>query len=256
MQKLDLKVTHKPVRTYYEALKQFESIGISHESAVRSAFQNLLESCSQQFKWTLVPEWSIKRPKLNPIRVDGALVDEFKLAHGFWEAKDSHDDLAKEVKKKFDIGYPKNNIIFQAPDRAILWQDGRQIVDEDITNPDKLVRVVKQFFEYLPPAYEQWEEAVVEFRDKVPELASALVKLIGNERKDNKGFIQAFAGFMELCRQSINPNLSDKAVEEMLIQHLLTERIFRKIFNNPDFTRRNVIAVEIEKVITSLTSRF
>ncbi|MGA8895547.1 MAG: type ISP restriction/modification enzyme [Planktothrix agardhii] len=41
----------------------------------------------------------------------------------------------------------------------------------------------------------------------------------------------------------------------MLIQHLLTERIFRQIFNNPDFTRRNIIAVEIEKVIQALTSK-
>ena len=58
-----------------------------------------------------------------------------------------------------------------------------------------------------------------------------------------------------LCRQSINPNLSDEAVETMLIQHLLTERIFRRIFDNPDFTRRNVIAVEIEKVIDSMTAK-
>ncbi len=41
----------------------------------------------------------------------------------------------------------------------------------------------------------------------------------------------------------------------MLIQHLLTERIFRQIFNNPDFTNRNIIAVEIEKVINALTSK-
>jgi predicted helicase len=41
----------------------------------------------------------------------------------------------------------------------------------------------------------------------------------------------------------------------MLVQHLLTERIFRKIFNNPDFSRRNVVAAEIEKVITELTKR-
>ena len=47
--------------------------------------------------------------------------------------------------------------------------------------------------------------------------------------------------------KSINPNLSEVAVEEMLIQHLLTERIFRTVFDNPDFTRRNVIANEIEK---------
>ena len=35
----------------------------------------------------------------------------------------------------------------------------------------------------------------------------------------------------------------------MLIQHLLTERIFRTVFDNPDFTRRNIIAREIENVI-------
>ncbi len=40
----------------------------------------------------------------------------------------------------------------------------------------------------------------------------------------------------------------------MLIQHLLTERIFRKVFNNPDFTYKNTIAIEIEKVISALTS--
>ena len=41
----------------------------------------------------------------------------------------------------------------------------------------------------------------------------------------------------------------------MLIQHLLTERIFRTVFDNPDFTRRNVIANEIENVIDALTSQ-
>ena len=40
----------------------------------------------------------------------------------------------------------------------------------------------------------------------------------------------------------------------MLIQHLLTERLFRTVFNNPDFTHRNVIASEIESVIRALTS--
>lgn len=50
-------------------------------------------------------------------------------------------------------------------------------------------------------------------------------------------------------------NLSVSAVEEMLIQHLLTERIFRKVFNNPDFVNKNIIAREIEQVIIALTSR-
>ena len=77
---------------------------------------------------------------------------------------------------------------------------------------------------------------------------------IEEQRRINPAFVQRFDAFYDLCRESINPNLSVQAVEEMLVQHLLTERIFRKIFDNPDFTRRNVIAAEIEKVIDSMTS--
>jgi len=44
MQRLNLKATHKPVRDYFEALQQFSRIGVSHEGAVRSAFQSLLET--------------------------------------------------------------------------------------------------------------------------------------------------------------------------------------------------------------------
>jgi len=53
-----------------------------------------------------------------------------------------------------------------------------------------------------------------------------------------------------LAHRSINPNLADDAVEEM--QALLTERLFRTVFNNAGFSRRNIIAAEIKKVIDAL----
>lgn len=256
MRVLDLKASHKPIKTYYEALKQFEKLGVSHEGAVKTAFQSLLEACGQKFHWTLVAEKKIQisQTKKN-IFVDGALIDDFNLIYGYWEAKDSQDDLEKEIRKKFEANYPKDNIIFQEPKRAILYQQGRRVADEDITNPEKLVAIVKQFFEYTPPAYAEWDQSVNEFKERIPQLAKGLIDLVEKERKTNRKFINAFANFMDLCKESINPNLSEQAVEEMLIQHLLTERIFRKIFNNPDFVHRNVIAVEIEKVIASLTSQ-
>jgi hypothetical protein len=36
MQRLELKPTHKPVRNYYSALRQFDDLGVTHETAVRS----------------------------------------------------------------------------------------------------------------------------------------------------------------------------------------------------------------------------
>jgi hypothetical protein len=138
------------------------------------------------------------------------LFDDFKIPHGYWEAKDTEDDLAQEVRKKFAAGYPRDNILFQAPDRAILWQNGNQILNEDITEPGRLIEVLKAFFGYQPPAFERWELAVEEFKAVIPELAAGVLKLIEQERSTNRRFIQAFEGFMVLCREAINPNFLSK----------------------------------------------
>jgi len=254
MNRLNLKTSYKPVIEYYEALEKFKHLSVKHEGAVRSAFQTLLESCGRQFNWTLVPEYH-KKKQGKRISIDGALVDQFTLAHGYWEAKDEQDDLRKEVKKKFAVGYPNDNIIFQSPERAILYQNNKEVFDADLSNADELVRVLELFFDYQPPAYEEWEQAVKRFQEQLPELGEALLKVIDDAKLTNKAFITAFDTFYELCRTSINPNLSEKAVEEMLIQHLLTERIFRTVFHNSEFTQRNVIAKEIETVIRALTSQ-
>ncbi len=256
MQQLNLKPTHKLVKSYYEALGQFGQLDIDHEGAVRGAFQNLLAGCGRQFDWTLVAEWAIQRPKAGLIKVDGALIDAFHLARGFWEAKDEHDDLDKEIRAKLEKGYPKNNIIFQAPERAVLIQNGiRRGLPEDIRDSANLVELLKEFFGYREPHYEEWDAAVAEFEKRIPQVADGIKAKIEEQRRVNRAFVERFDAFYELCRQAINPNLSLGAVEEMLIQHLMTERIFRKIFDNPDFTRRNVIAVEIDKIIDAMTEK-
>lgn len=253
---LNLKPASAKVRDYYNVLNQYGQLNISHEMAVRSAFASLLDSCGRQFQWKLVPEFRIALPKKKAVIVDGALLDAFTLKHGYWEAKDLKDDLEKEIKKKLEQGYPRNNIIFQSPERAILYQKGiRQGLNEDITDANNLVELLKLFFDYREPQHEEWEAAVNEFSDRIPDIANAVKGLIETERKKNRNFVAAFDGFVQLCRQAINPDLSEEAVETMLIQHLLTERIFRKVFNNAEFTRRNIIAAEIEKVIDSLTSK-
>ena len=262
MPSLTLKPTHKPIKAYYAALKQFDRLGVTHETAVRSAFQSLLEYCGRQFNLTLVPEHSMpplirgaRGVKNRRIVVDGVLIDDFQLPHGYWEAKDIHDDLPAEVLRKFEKGYPRDNIVFQTPQRAILWQNDQQTLDVDLNEPMQLIGVLETFFSHRPQEYTEWEEAIAQFKDKVPALGNSLAALIQKERDTNSHFTTAFEDFYEKCRQSINPNLSEAAVEEMLIQHLLTERIFRTVFSNPDFTDRNVIAREIEIVIKALTEQ-
>ena len=261
MTTLNLKPTHKPIKDYYNALDQFDQLGFTHETAVRSAFQSLLQHCGREFNWTLVPEYSMsplirgaRGVKNKRIVVDGALIDSFQLSHGYWEAKDIHDNLPIQVQRKFEAGYPRDNILFQTPKRAILWQNDQRVLDADLTDAKQLIETLATFFSHRPQAYAEWETAVAQFKDRVPALGGGLAELIEKERGTNRQFATAFRAFHEKCCQSINPDLSEAAVEEMLIQHLLTERLFRTVFDNPDFTRRNVIASEIEKVIDALTS--
>ena len=243
------------LRDYYSELDQFDRLGARHEGAVRSAFQSLLQGCARKLEWTLVPEHSMNVSRGRRIRVDGALMDNFRLTHGYWEAKDADDDLPAEVVRKFDRGYPRDNILFQEPHRAILWQNERQTLDADLTDPTELIGTLETFFSHRPPEYAEWAEAVERFKEEVPALGQGLAERIRSERGTNQAFIAAFADFYSRCCQLINPNLSEAAVEEMLIQHLLTERIFRTVFDTPDFTRRNVIAKDIEEVIDALTSQ-
>ena len=258
MDNLNLKPTHKPIKAYYESLQRFKSIGVSHETAVRSAFQSLLESCGRQFGWTLVPEHSITLSRNKRIRVDGALIDDFKLAHGYWEAKDMRDDLPTEVLRKFEQGYPRDNIIFQTPQQAILWQNNQQVHDVDLTNPTKLIEVLQNLL--CPPSARI--RRMGEGGRAVQKQSNRAWGGLGETHPKPKETGEEPSVYHRLCRvshekcrQSINPNLSEAAVEEMLIQHLLTERIFRTVFHNPDFTNRNVIAREIETVINALTSQ-
>ena len=240
MKRLKLKANSKPVRTYYNEIKALAQKSLFTEGAVSPSFAGLLRLCARQFEWTLSEQHSMKRGK-RTIRPDGALLDQFSMVRGVWEAKDRADKLQLEVKKKFAAGYPRNNILFQSPERVILWQDGEEVLNTPIEQPRELVRALQYFFEYEPPALEAWEEAVEGFKDKVPMLAEKLLAKINEEYGRNKRFKQAFDEFTALCQRALNPNISRAAIKEMLIQHLLTERIFRQVFNNQDFATRNII---------------
>ena len=252
---LTIKPTHKLIKQYYAELKEYEQLGERNEGTVRAAFQSLLQHYSRQADLTLICEKTRYTPEKRRITPDGELFDAFNLSFGHWEAKDTQDNLYVEADKKFAAGYPAKNIVVQSPTHALLYQHDQLQLDLDITEPRNLVHVLQTFFAYQEENIAAWHTAVAEFRETVPELGEKLTALIETERQTNTRFQEAFANFHQQCQALINPNLSIAAVEEMLIQHLLTERIFRTVFNNPDFTRRNIIAREIENVIDALTSQ-
>ena len=119
-----LKPTHKLVQAYYAALAKFDQHHVARETAVRQPFLDLLRAAAAQHGWSLEAEFPMQGFRGTRIVLDAALRDSFWRVHGYWEAKDSDDDLEAEVRRKFGQGYPDNNILFQAPNRALLFQNG------------------------------------------------------------------------------------------------------------------------------------
>ncbi len=248
MEKLNLKPTHKPIKDYYKALEQYEQHDLTHEGTVSNPFAILLDVCAKKVKATFAPQYPMRTKEGKRIVIDGAIIDEYRRSLAYWEAKDIDDDLSKAIQEKRDKDYPFDNILFQTPERAILFQDEQEVLNTDITDSKNLVEALKYLFSYSDTTFSDWYDAVDKFSDRIPALADKLKELIELQYETNPSYKEAFVKFYQTCKSSINPDLSQAAVEEMLIQHILTERIFLKVFNRSDFTDRNIIAREIEKV--------
>ncbi len=249
---LTTPILKKALDRYYKELESYKGKA-DYELAVRTAFQNLLAETARHVSWTLIPEQALP----NGARPDGTLRDDY-FARGYWEAKGPDKDLEREIADKIRKGYPLTNIIFENTKRAVLYQNKTRVLTvEDMSqaNANAVGDLLRQFLTHTEPDIEHFETAVQEFKERIPELAHALLAIIEKEHKENRKFKAAFEGFAQICRSSLDPNISKETLNEMLVQHLLTERLFRTVFDNPDFVSRNVIASEIEKVIQALTSR-
>jgi predicted helicase len=239
------------VRKYYATLDRYQTVGAVHEQAVKTAFHDVLQAAAGR-RYTVVPEDTVLGKS---IRYDGVLKDDLGIAFGYWEAKDLGDDLDREIRKKVEKGYSLRNTLFQTPERAVLYQDGRLVDDFDLTEADGLQRALAEFIGYREPEIDRFHEAVAEFKKRIPNLAQGLVAKIEEARREDPEFRAALEAFLETCREAINPNIRVGAVEEMLVQHMLTERLIRTVFEVEDFRRKNAIAQEIQKVVDALTRR-
>ncbi len=87
------------IRDYHATLKTYAEHEARHEGATETAFSNLLAASARPHLWTLLPKKS-KKVAGKTIIPDGTLVAVFKLHRGYWEAKDTADDLDAEIRKK------------------------------------------------------------------------------------------------------------------------------------------------------------
>ena len=232
------------IRRYHDELQQLITFGGSdNESSTRRAFENCLNAYCGEHKepLILVAELTTARG----VRPDGTVKDSLRMTRGYWEAKDTRDDLEVEIKRKFDSGYPSDNIIFEDSKKAILYQNGELARRADMRRPGELHRLIRLFLDYELPEIEEFRTAQRQFAEDLPTVLGNLRGAIDDAARDNSAYQRAAAEFLNLCRSTIGPDVSAPDVTEMLLQHILTKDIFLRIFAEDQFHRENNIAQQL-----------
>lgn len=101
------------------------------------------------------------------------------------------------------------------------------------------------FFKFERPEIADFRKAVVQFQTDLPEVLKALRAMIEYALKGNAAFRKGATKFLKHAQDTINPAVTADDVREMLIQHILTEEIFSKVFDEDDFHRQNNVAKEL-----------
>ncbi|NCR72371.1 MAG: N-6 DNA methylase [Microcystis aeruginosa LG13-12] len=223
--------------------------GSRKETSIRVAFQNLLNDYCKARDFLLIPELDYRTKSGKVVYPDGTVKDALRLDWGYWESKDQYDNLDEEIEKKLAKGYPNDNILFEDSQTAVLIQGGEERLRVSMRDDEALDGIINAFINYVRPEVEDFREAIASFKEDLPTILEALRGLIALQSETNRNFVTMRDNFLEICRKSINPEISLEDVREMIIQHILTEDIFINIFNESQFHRENNIARELQGVI-------
>lgn len=222
--------------------------GSLNEQTVREAFKDLLKAWARQNNLLFVAELEHETGQKTKVYPDGTILHDLRVPLGYWEAKDTKDDLDDEIAKKLSRGYPQDNIIFENTHEAVLIQHRQEAFRCKMADTENLLKLLNLFFGYERQEIAEFRKAVELFKADLPHVLDALRDKISDAYQGNAEFQAEAARFLAHVKETVNPTLSEADVREMLIQHILTEEIFAHVFNESDFHRENNIAKELYKL--------
>ena len=231
------------IQQYYAKVEQMIRYGgTRNESTLRKPFQDLLEQYARSKNLVLVPEVEYVIPTGRIIRPDGTLKDALRQDWGYWESKDEKDDLEAEIAAKLAKGYPLFNILFEDTHTAVLYQGGGEVLRADFTDASALDALLTLSSATRAPKYASSTRPSSSSARTCRTWRRPCERSLTNKYWPTPAFRSALDEFLELCKKAINPKIEMADVREMIIQHVLTEDIFMRVFDEAEFHRENVIA--------------
>lgn len=249
--------THQ-IEKYYNKIKEAKLNGHDSERNIRRYFYELLKNYTKPLNIKIeeeIKEYATDENNKTKIIYPDGRIKKGNMIIGWVENKDAKDDLDKEIRKKQSKQYPLDNTIFENSKELVLYQNGKEVNRINILDSEKLDKVLIKFVNFKPEEYKKFQDAFVNLKRILPELAEDLRDFFKKERNINKSFRDNLIEFTEMCQRSINHNITEEIAVEMIIQHMLTRDIFVMLFHNQNFHRNNIISKSIEDILENINQK-
>jgi predicted helicase len=235
------------INQYYIELERLKQRDNKNELSIKSAFRSLISFYCRPKDLEIIEEQTLLESRKAP---DGVLKDAAGFIYGYWEAKDEKDDIDAEIIKKQRIGYPMFNFLIENSIEAVLIQ-GEKRTKIKMSDREDLHHLLIEFVNFETVENKVFKQTIKKFQEDLPQIIEVLRGMIIKESDTNALFIAEKSNFFYLCKDAINPAIKISDIDEMLIQHILTEQIFKSIFDDEMFHSENNISKSLNAIETT-----
>ena len=221
--------------------------------SLQIAFQKLLHEYCKSKDFQLIPELDYQTRIGRVIYPNGTVKDALRLNWGYWNRESNN--LDREIANKLSQGYPDSNILFEDSQTAVLIQAGTEVMRVSMQDGEALEQILNRFLNYIPPEVRDFRAAIEMFKQDLPTILNALRDMLEQQSASNPEFQGAKNQIWELCKESINPEITLLDIREMMIQHILTEDIFTNVFNESQYHQENNVARELQRAINTFFTK-
>jgi len=91
-------MSQRLINSYLADLDRIRKVsGSLTEGVISEAFKDLLKSWAKSDNLIFINQYPMQSSLRKPIRPDGAILHDVRVPLGYWEAKDTDDDLDAEI---------------------------------------------------------------------------------------------------------------------------------------------------------------
>ncbi len=159
-----------------------------------------------------------------------------------------------------------NHYVFSTP----IYEDGKQKPSHIVINDSTQQNILTKFMAKIGVKQEDtdvktilkmkeafaqfntYQQAIDEFADNLEEVILDTRDAIEASGKANPEYEKDKQEFLEMCKNVISDKITSDDVTEMLIQHILTFRIFALVYDEHEFHKTNVVARNLNHLIELL----